>query len=87
MWNNSNSSKSKSSSICSRINKNFKSDDNPNGETTNGTYKEYTVRVANNTTPEEYTIREDFSKTACGFVVEFVDIVGQGQMNPSGERI
>ena len=56
--------------------------DNPNGETTNGTYKEYTVRVANNTTPEECK-RTDFSQTACGFVVEFVDIVEERQMNSS----
>lgn len=43
----------------------------------------YTVRVANNTTPEECT-REDFSQTACGFVVEFVDIVETRNINPSG---
>ena len=49
--------------------------DNPNGETTNGTYKEYTVRVANNTTPPEKCSLKDFSQTACGFVVEFADIV------------
>lgn len=36
--------------------------------------KSYTVRVANNTTPEECN-GEDFSQTACGFVVEFVDII------------
>ena len=54
--------------------------DNPNGETTNWTYKEYTVRVANNTTPSECSI-EGFSQTACGFVVEFVDIVENRQMN------
>ena len=54
--------------------------DNPNGETTNGTYKEYTVRVANNTTPAECN-DSNFSQTACGFVVEFVDIVGQRAMN------
>ena len=36
--------------------------------------KNYTVRVANNTTPDECN-EEDFSQTACGFVVEFVDIV------------
>ena len=60
--------------------------DNPNGETTNGTYKEYTVRVANNTTPKECTNNEDFSQTACGFVVEFADIVeSRKRMNPSGE--
>lgn len=36
--------------------------------------KNYTVRVANNTTPNECN-GTDFSETACGFVVEFVDIV------------
>ena len=40
----------------------------------------FTVRVANNTTPEECT-RENFSQTACGFVVEFVDILMTGSMN------
>lgn len=34
----------------------------------------YTVRVANNSTPDECN-GENFSQTACGFVVEFVDIV------------
>lgn len=42
--------------------------------------KSYTVRVANNTTPEECN-SEDFSQTACGFVVEFVDIVETRAMN------
>ena len=56
--------------------------DNPNGETTNGTYKEYTVRVANNTTPPECN-DSNFSQTACGFVVEFVDIVEKRRMNES----
>ena len=60
--------------------------DNPNGETTNGTYKEYTVRVANNTTPSECS-NEGFSQTACGFVVEFVDIVENRGMNPSGTNV
>ena len=46
--------------------------------------KNYTVRVANNTKPEECT-REDFSQTACGFVVEFADIVEYRNMNPAGE--
>ena len=61
--------------------------DNPNGETTNGTYKEYTVRVANNTTPSECTTNKDFSQTACGFVVEFVDIVENKQMNSSNTNV
>ena len=44
--------------------------------------KEYTLRVANNTTPEECS-REDFSQTACGLVFEFADIVEKRQMNPT----
>ena len=46
--------------------------------------KNYTVRVANNTTPKECNDL-NFSQTACGFVVEFVDIVEKRNMNPSGE--
>ena len=42
--------------------------------------KEYTLRVANNTSPEECS-RADFSKTACGFVFEFADIVEDRPMN------
>ena len=42
--------------------------------------KNYTLRVVNNSTPEECS-RTDFSQTACGFVVEFVDIVGEGSIN------
>ena len=45
--------------------------------------KNYTVRVANNTTPKECTTNEDFSQTACGFVVEFEDTVRFIQMNNS----
>lgn len=60
--------------------------DNSNGETTNGTYKEYTVRVANNTTPTECT-REDFSQTACGFVVEFADVVEKRSMNSTDTNV
>ena len=42
--------------------------------------KSYTLRVANNTTPAECS-GTDFSQTACGFVVEFVDIVESRIMN------
>ncbi len=42
--------------------------------------KSYTVRVVNSTTPEDCK-RGDFSQTACGFVVEFVDIIEKRQMN------
>ena len=40
----------------------------------------YTVRIANNTTPDECST-EGFSQTACGFVVEFVDIITTHAMN------
>ena len=40
----------------------------------------YTVRVANNTTPTKCN-DSNFSETACGFVVEFVDIVEEKIMN------
>ena len=46
----------------------------------------YTVRVANNTTPEECN-RADFSQTACGFVVEFVDILMTGSMNSTNTNV
>ena len=46
----------------------------------------YTVRVANNTTPEECS-RADFSQTACGFVVEFVDILITGSMNSTSTNV
>ena len=39
-----------------------------------GEYGEHTVRIANCSRPEECD-REDFSQTACGFVLEFVDII------------
>ena len=42
----------------------------------------YTIRVANNTTPEECNT-EGFSQTACGFVIEFVDIITEHAMNSS----
>ena len=46
----------------------------------------YTVRVANNTTPDECN-QEDFSQTACGFVVEFVDIIIQESMNSTDTNV
>ena len=46
----------------------------------------YTVRVANNTTPRECK-QDGFSQTACGFVIEFVDIVGKRQMNTAQSNI
>ena len=46
----------------------------------------YTVRVANNTRPDECN-NADFSETACGFVVEFVDIVSKIKLNSSDTNI
>ena len=48
--------------------------------------KSYIVRVANNTTPTECS-GTDFSQTACGFVVEFVDIVEGRQMNSTATNV
>ena len=42
--------------------------------------KNYTVRLANKSKPEECN-GTNFSQTACGFVVEFVDIVEKRAMN------
>ena len=47
-----------------------------------GIKESYTVRIANNSTPSECAT-EGFSQTACGFVVEFVDIVQKTRMNSS----
>ena len=46
----------------------------------------YTVRVANNTTPTECN-DSNFSQTACGFVVEFADIVENRQMNSTDTNV
>ena len=47
-----------------------------------GTAEEYTIRVANKTKCSEVTVT---SKTACGFVLEFADIITDYNMNPAGE--
>ena len=46
----------------------------------------YTVRVANNTTPSECS-GSDFSETACGFVIEFVDIVELKPINSTNTNV
>ena len=46
----------------------------------------YTVRVANNTTPNECN-GTDFSETACGFVIEFVEILENRQMNETRTNV
>ena len=42
----------------------------------------HTIRVANTTKCSEVTVE---SKTACGFVLEFADIITEYNMNPAGE--
>ena len=42
------------------------------------------VRISNMSTPDECS-QEGFSQSACGFVVEFTDIITTHNMNPSGE--
>ena len=49
-------------------------------------YGTFTVRVANNTTPAECS-STNFSQTACGFVVEFADIITEYQMNSSNSNV
>ena len=46
----------------------------------NGSESTFTVRIANVETPAECAT-EGFSQTACGFVVEFVDIITEHGMN------
>ena len=48
-----------------------------------GTYGTHTLRIANTSTPSECST-EGFSQTACGFVLEFADIITKHNMNPSG---
>ena len=48
------------------------------GDNTNETY---TLRVANNTTPAECSTT-GFSQSACGFVVEFADVISKYRINP-----
>ena len=51
--------------------------------TLSGTYAgTYTLRLANNSTPSECS-NSNFSQTACGFVVEFEDIITNEKMNSS----
>lgn len=46
----------------------------------------YTVRIANNSNPNECS-KDNFSQSACGFVVEFVDIVKQMAMNTTATNV
>ena len=48
-----------------------------------GTYGTHTLRIANTSTPSECS-GTGFSQTACGFVLEFADIITTHNMNPKG---
>ena len=47
------------------------------------TYGTHTLRVANTSTPSECSTT-GFSQSACGFVLEFADIITEHNMNPTG---
>ena len=48
------------------------------------TYGTHTLRIVNTSTPDECKT-EGFSQSACGFVLEFADIITTHNMNPKGE--
>ena len=49
-------------------------------------YGKHTLRIANKSTPEECS-KEEYSQTACGFVLEFVDIITRHKMNDTKTNI
>ena len=51
-----------------------------------GTYGTHTLRIANTTTPSECST-EGFSQTACGFVLEFEDIITTRAMNSTSTNV
>ena len=50
------------------------------------TYGTHTLRVANTSTPSECNT-QGFSQTACGFVLEFADIITDHKMNDTGTNV
>ena len=51
-----------------------------------GTYGTHTLRIANTSTPSECS-RTGFSQTACGFVLEFADIIIEHTMNDTQTNV
>ena len=51
-----------------------------------GTYGTHTLRIANTSTPSECS-RTGFSQTACGFVLEFADIITDHAMNDTNANV
>ena len=66
------------------------SEDDSSGNADGITTGLYTIRIANKTNTEDVCTKETneagetYSKTACGFVIEFVDIITEHNMNPKG---
>ena len=52
----------------------------------NGTNENYTLRIANKST-NSYCSNENYSQTACGFVVEFVDVVTKMKMRDTNTNV
>ena len=51
-----------------------------------GTYGTHTLRIANTSTPSECST-SGFSQTACGFVLEFADIITEHKMNDTATNV
>ena len=51
-----------------------------------GTYGTHTLRIANTSTPSECST-EGFSQSACGFVLEFEDIIITHNMNDTQTNV
>ena len=51
-----------------------------------GTYGTHTLRIANTSTPNECS-RAGFSQSACGFVLEFADIITTHKMNDTATNV
>ena len=51
-----------------------------------GSFGTHTLRIANKSTPSECN-NSDFSETACGFVLEFADILSLHRMNPTSTNV
>ena len=51
-----------------------------------GTYGTHTLRIANTSTPSECST-SGFSQTACGFVLEFADIIAKHNMNDTNTNV
>ena len=57
-----------------------------NGLTNTANKPTFTLRIANKQTPETCS-QDGFSQTACGFVLEFAEVIALRQMNPSDTNV